>query len=1012
MTVALGPIHYTGFLPLAALALTLYALARSIKGLDSERYLRASSILIAAGWLVYWIPFVTLDFTLHEVFWNTSPGLPLWMRLASAWAGGGGSLFLFTLIAALASLYLAKGGGRWVTAGLSSIIVVGLVAAFLNDAFTVLPETPISGAGLNPLLKSPWLYPHPLTTFSGYALLATSLAVMVLGGDHRRSYIVYEVGWALLTLGILFGGYWSYETFGWGGYWAWDPVETGELMVWLAATLLPHLAVVAPSLQRTSAALTVSSVFLAMYVTRTGLSPLHSFAAPSVGSLILLATSVSWLAASAVMLYRSIEDGWREIVKTAKRVEMYTTGVLIAAVALAVSTLFVYNTLLVPSLLTAAGIDASVPQMADGVRYFHPVLYPLLIIMLAALPAVFTGRWLGWRGYLALLVANLIVSSVAAISVYNGALVLAPLSPLETNTMMAFGLPWASTALVSSAAYMVLAGRRGIRRLLADRLAGLSILHLGLALTAVGVLLSGTYAFNEAYMAEYTVKPGETVTVQEGVSLVFESYSMGVSNSTVDIFTNYVYRGTSYFYGQVALLTLSQDLSRIVNSYELARKVLTANGTVRLAYELTTTGELFVPGTFKVEGKATIRYVNIASNATVLLTSNEPVTIELTNITLRPTLSIDPSRGVYYLFTPLQASTIRILLPRNVSSFMPPTLSIHDILEISFSEPATLVLGNVTLEISNATILSEQLLTGGKGSPITVNGSIMEGRFAVLDPHAAVVEAKGYRLRVPYMLPDSLVVYMVVEDSEEYERLFSLLRDSGLYDLLLNTTGILKLAFSDECIKTVHTLALETTPRSCQGYVRAPKSVPETAWMDIRLRIDTGGWSRDVTVRIRFEAYGEVQGIHGLVPKVVRIPVGIDEVYIVLEPPTVDSIVFGRSIAYHELLVYYLHEAFKNLNPWERLALSALMAAGYQHDFIRSLSPEQARTLLEGSTVDLYILASKFNPSNSTVDSQGITVRVKIVPGVLLVWLGPTVMALSALYLALASVIKRWPSRR
>ena len=46
--------------------------------------------------------------------------------------------------------------------------------------------------------------------------------------------------WAFLTIGILLGGWWSYEVLGWSGVWAWDPVENASLLPWLTATAYIH----------------------------------------------------------------------------------------------------------------------------------------------------------------------------------------------------------------------------------------------------------------------------------------------------------------------------------------------------------------------------------------------------------------------------------------------------------------------------------------------------------------------------------------------------------------------------------------------------------------------------------------------------------------------------------------------------------------------------------------------------------------------------------------------------
>ena len=52
------------------------------------------------------------------------------------------------------------------------------------------------------------------------------------------------VPWACLTVGIILGGWWSYEVLGWGGYWAWDPVENASFMPWLTATAFIHSSMV------------------------------------------------------------------------------------------------------------------------------------------------------------------------------------------------------------------------------------------------------------------------------------------------------------------------------------------------------------------------------------------------------------------------------------------------------------------------------------------------------------------------------------------------------------------------------------------------------------------------------------------------------------------------------------------------------------------------------------------------------------------------------------------------
>ncbi len=1006
MALSIGPLHYTGLLPLVAVAILLYAIVKIIRGKSASREVKTGLILVVIGWLVYWVPFIVLDFSLKEVFWNTSAGLPLWMRLASAWAGGGGSLFLFALMTSVSGLYILRKEhrNRWLYACIACITIIGIVAATLNDAFTVLPRKPAGGAGLNPLLKSIWIYPHPLSTFSGYALLAVGSAAL-LAGEKRRGYAVFEAGWAFLTLGITIGGFWSYETFGWGGYWAWDPVEISELMVWLAATLYPHLLVVARSLSPSVLGLVGSSVFLAMYVTRTGLSPLHSFAALNIGAILLLVAAVAWLAYSLYRLYIHVDEGARELFESIKSRRLYSVGLSVAAVALLVATLFVYSVLLVPSTMAAFGKEARVPQMEEGVRFYHPVLYPLLVIMLAAIPAAFIGDWLGWRGYLALLASTLLIAALLGLAAYKGVLVLAPLSSLTTNIMMVFGLPWASLAAASTIAYIALRALRRARVIVRDRLVGLSLLHLGLAVTVIGVLLSGTFSFNSAYEHDYTLRPGEEITLPGGFKIVLEGFEYGISSSKVDIFTNYVNRSTSYYYGQVALYMLAQDFARLIQEYEKGKQMAEVDETARLILDLASSKPIAEEGVHVVEGRATVRYIDFASNATIVVASGEPVRIILENITIRPTLSRAQTGSA--LFMPVQAANLTIVFQRNISTFLPAQMTVHSILSVEFSEPVRLEAGNLVLEVVNATVYSEQFLAGTRGNPLMVRDNTVWGRLAFFDIRSGAVEANGTRLNIPLEIPQSLLAYYSVEHAPQYKRVIEAAKKTGLYDLVRDSEKVLRLAFTPTCMKIAQQDARLLAAHGCEAYVKAPRLVPETAWLDVVFRVVHGGEEETIRARIRFEAYGEVQGIHGLVPKVIHPGRGLDDIYLVVQPPTVESFIYGEQITYHELLVYYLSQAFKQLEPEERLALAAVMMGGYQADILRNMPPQQAMTMLEGSLIDIYLVASMFTEENSTIATKGLEVKVKVIPGVGLVWLGPILMAASALYLAALTAMAR-----
>jgi ABC-type transport system involved in cytochrome c biogenesis permease subunit len=113
---------------------------------------------------------------------------------------------------------------------------------------------------LMPALQSPWFVPHVIVYIFAYALLGAASIVAVYGlyMEYFRSFkkrllhladnIVY-IGFAFLTLGLLFGAVWAKEA--WGHYWTWDPKETWAFITWMAYLLYIHFRYFHPKKVRT-----------------------------------------------------------------------------------------------------------------------------------------------------------------------------------------------------------------------------------------------------------------------------------------------------------------------------------------------------------------------------------------------------------------------------------------------------------------------------------------------------------------------------------------------------------------------------------------------------------------------------------------------------------------------------------------------------------------------------------------------------------------------------------------
>jgi len=130
------------------------------------------------------------------------------------------------------------------------MVVIFIVATFFfalmvgpADPFAAtIGRIPIDGAGANALLQDNTLVAiHPPFLYLGfvgftvpYAFAIGSLITGRVGEQwltQIRRFAVFA--WAFLTIGIVLGSWWSYQTLGWGGFWGWDPVENAALLPWL-----------------------------------------------------------------------------------------------------------------------------------------------------------------------------------------------------------------------------------------------------------------------------------------------------------------------------------------------------------------------------------------------------------------------------------------------------------------------------------------------------------------------------------------------------------------------------------------------------------------------------------------------------------------------------------------------------------------------------------------------------------------------------------------------------------
>ncbi|CAN5281664.1 heme lyase CcmF/NrfE family subunit [soil metagenome] len=201
--------------------------------------------------------FISNDFSVSYVAANSNTHLPLGYRIAAVWGAHEGSLLLWVMILGLwmsAVAWFSKSLPEEMLARVLAILAI-ISAGFLlfvlmtSDPFArLLPETPIEGRDLNPLLQDPGLAIHPPMLYMGYVGFSVAFAFAIAGLLNGRLDAAWArwtrpwtlVAWCFLTYGITLGSWWSYRVLGWGGWWFWDPVENASFLPWLTGTALIH----------------------------------------------------------------------------------------------------------------------------------------------------------------------------------------------------------------------------------------------------------------------------------------------------------------------------------------------------------------------------------------------------------------------------------------------------------------------------------------------------------------------------------------------------------------------------------------------------------------------------------------------------------------------------------------------------------------------------------------------------------------------------------------------------
>ncbi len=442
------------------------------------------SLVVSTAILSY--AFMTDDFSVDYVADNSNTHLMTAYKFAALWSGHEGSMMLFTVLTALGAGVLARllkkeavlaawseGYMLLITAGFSFFLLLTS-----NPFLRNLPNVPVEGRDLNPVLQDIGMIVHPPVLFTGYAGLALMFALVCGLLSMKRMFrndtallAVEKLAlwtWAFLTAGNMLGSWWAYNELGWGGWWFWDPVENASFIPWLTTGALLHALIVLKhraQLQRLSILLGLTGFALVLFgtfVVRSGvMQSVHAFASdPARGTALLTLMLVILIPAALLYTARlpSLRTAWDKPL-TNDDILLMGGVFLLSAAAFCVFFGSVYP-LIYESL---AG-----RMLTVGAPYFNSFFVPMTILAALAIALTQTGVE-NWKK--ALLSASLAAILAGGIVGYA--------KPLDYTT--AFGALFAGFWILTSAAI----GRR---------LSKIALLaHIGVAVSIFGATGVGQY---------------------------------------------------------------------------------------------------------------------------------------------------------------------------------------------------------------------------------------------------------------------------------------------------------------------------------------------------------------------------------------------------------------------------------------------------------------------------------------------------------------------------------------
>jgi cytochrome c-type biogenesis protein CcmF len=405
------------------------------------------------------------------------------------------------------------------------------------------------GNDLNPLLQNYWMVIHPPVLFLGFASTLIPFAFAISGlwtkkfGDWAKDALPWALfSGGILSLGIMMGAAWAYESLTFGGYWAWDPVENASLVPWMVLVSGIHCLLIyrhsGHSLRAAYFFLILSFllVLYSTYLTRSGDlqdTSVHAFTGEGITRRHLQAFLLVFVLPSLFLFFRNYKK-IPHIVKeeeTSSREFWMFIGSLVlflsAASIIIMTSIPVFNKLV--ALVT--GKEKFIKALAFGEE--SAFAYNRIQVFVAVVIGLLTafGMYLKYKTTGKEFLKRLLIPSILAI--VTAALILAfgGINYREHGIgyLVAIWMAVAASvyAVIANASYIWLGMKGSIRR------SGGAVAHVGFGLFLLGILISSSkkevLSYNSSgipvfFGNESKENSGENLTLVKGIKTDMGKY--------------------------------------------------------------------------------------------------------------------------------------------------------------------------------------------------------------------------------------------------------------------------------------------------------------------------------------------------------------------------------------------------------------------------------------------------------------------------------------------------------